>query len=897
MPGRKPSPPHLYLIDGHSLIYRAYFAIRGLSTSKGVPTNAAYGFTNMLLKLFREKQPQFLAIAFDSKGPTQRHEEYAEYKAQRPEMPDPLQQQIPIIHQIVSAFRIPVLMMEGYEADDLIGTLSKHAEKEGMEVTIVTGDKDLFQLIGPKVQVYDTMKDKTYREEDVHQRFGVEPTRIVEIMGLMGDSVDNIPGVPGVGEKTATKLIREFQTIDNLLGNLDRISQPKLRASLKQHSDLARMSRHLATLRLDCPINLTLSDYERKSSNVEKVTELFRELEFTGLLKQLDELQIGHMERAPGSLGHGLEPIRYEIVTDQVVLGSLIDRIRNTGQVVIEPFPRENWISVSVIVDGQPYNIPIRNGKEEGSPRLTEKVVLSALGNVLSDPKIKLLGHHLKGLVLDCMNRNLTVQGLEFDTEIASYLLNPSRRDHSLETAALEHLGRSLKSLPKLDRDKPIDADQIGAILAARGESVKALSHKMTPMLEEQELLSLFREIEMPLIPVLARMEQTGIKINSKSLNKLSDELHQKLRVMVNKIYAIAGQEFNINSPKQLSKVLFEDLGLTPIKRTKTGYSTNEEVLQQLSVEHELPTEILNYRHLSKLKSTYVDALPQLVNPRTGRLHTSFNQTGTATGRLSSSDPNLQNIPIRGEWGKRIRSAFITEEGHQLMSFDYNQVELRILAHVSGDERLTTDFKEGTDVHTSTASKIFGVATDAVTSDMRRTAKSVNFGIVYGISPYGLSTTLGIPQNEAKQYIDSYFSYYPGVRRFIDETIDGASKQGYVTTLLHRRRPIAELGSQNRATRGFGERTAVNTVIQGSAADLIKVAMIRITEKFRKESIKSRLLLQIHDELIFEVPDSETDQIKQFVKAEMEGAFPLRVPIIVDYKMGKSWGTTEAPIG
>jgi DNA polymerase I len=883
----------LFLIDGHSLIYRAYFAIRSLSTSKGFPTNAVYGFTNMLLKVIREKKPDYLVVALDAKGPTHRHMEYEAYKAQRPEMPDGLQLQLPIIHRLVSAFQIPILIKEGYEADDLIGTLAKRSEQQGLDVTIVTSDKDMFQLITPRIRIYDTMKDKTYEERDVRERFGVEPARVIEIMGLMGDAIDNIPGVPGIGEKTAIKLIGEFETIDNLLKNLDRINKPKLRKTLQEHSDQAHLSRQLAALQLDCPIEVDFTNLKAKPPDLTELTNLFRELEFTSLIKKVKEslsLDVSPKEQSSPSLS--LLPASRIIINKEGLI-SLTQRVEEARQMVIEPLPvsrlRKSWIGVSVSLPDESYYIPIGHQHADVPSQLDENVILKQLSGPLKNSSVKKLGHDLKTLLISSWNRELSVEGPLFDTSIASYLFNSNQHDHSLETSAFEHLGYSLSPIPTDVQAPGASAETVAATMNERGQCILKLSNKLLPLLAEQQLTELFQEIELPLIAVLADMERTGIKLNVEKLATLSKELDQQLGAIMQRIYSLAGDEFNINSPKQLSEILFKKLGLKPIKRTKTGYSTNEEVLQQLTLEHNLPAEILNYRQLAKLKSTYVDALPRLVNPETGRVHTSFNQTATATGRLSSSEPNLQNIPIKGEWGKRIRKCFIAEDGCQLMSFDYNQIELRILAHLSGDEKLIKDFIEDKDIHMSTAMKIFGLPGKDITPEMRRTAKTVNFGIIYGISAYGLSTTLGIPQTEAKRYIENYLSQYQGVRLFMKQTIEEASARGFVTTMMLRRRAIPELASQERAIRAFGERTAVNTVIQGSAADLIKLAMIQIYKRIRKEGLMSHMLLQIHDELLFEVPVSEIKLMKFMVKKEMEGVIALSVPLKVDVGMAADW--------
>jgi len=887
--------PRLFLIDGNSYFYRAYFAIRSLSTSKGLPTNAIYGFTTMLLKILRDHHPDFLAVAFDAKGPTVRHAEFQGYKAQRPDMPDPLRLQIPYIHRMVDAFRIPVVLMEGYEADDLIGTLARQAEAAELDVTIVSGDKDMFQLISPKTCVYDTMKDKVYRPEEVRERFGVEPDRVVEIMGLMGDAIDNIPGVPGIGEKTAVDLIRRFGTIENLLSRLAELEKPKLRENLRAHSDQARMSRQLALIRRDCPVNLDLDRFRSTAPDPEATTGLLRELEFSRLLKQLE------MPAAAGTAN-------VETVTTEESLEKMMQDLASAETIGLQFWvlpkdaagpnhaPGRDRSAILGISIGDPdciYYIPMGHHYLGMPPTLGRAAVLGHLRSLLGDPTKRKVGHDLKAALLTCGQCGLEIGGPTADTMIESHLLNPNRRDHGLESIALDRLGLRLPALPApLTPEIPVE--QIASLAGEHVLSILKLDKDLLPLLQEQGMDRLFDEIEMPLVPVLADMEEAGIKLDVEALKGFSSELESQLTVMVKTIQSLAGTEFNLNSPKQLAEVLFDRLGLTPTKKTKTGYSTNEEVLQQLALHHPLPAEILTYRQLTKLKSTYVDALPRLVNPETHRLHTTLNQTVAATGRLSSSDPNLQNIPIKDELGRRIRRAFIAEKGFCLLSADYNQVELRIMAHLSQDENLRSAFQKGEDVHTTTAVQIFGLAPGQISPEMRRTAKTVNFGIIYGISPFGLSSTLGVSQSEAKQYIDRYLALYSGVRHYMETTLAGAKERGFVTTILSRRRPIPELSDANPAVRGLGERAAINTPIQGSAADLIKVAMIRIANRLKTEGRRTRMLLQIHDELIFEVPENEIDPVTKLVREEMEGAMSLTVPLKVDIGVGANWSEAHA---
>ncbi|MBI3598219.1 MAG: DNA polymerase I [Nitrospirae bacterium] len=740
-----------YIIDGSSYIFRAYFAIRELSNSKGLPTNAVYGFMKMIMKIVNEMSPDYLAIVFDAKGPTFRHTAYKEYKAHRPPMPEPLSIQIPYIHRAVSAFGIFSTLREGYEADDLIGTLAKKGEAQGLNVMIVSGDKDMFQLISPHITIYDTLKEKRFTEVEIRARFGVAPPQIVEIMGLMGDTADNIPGVAGVGEKTAIDLVGQWGTIENLLLNLNQVKRPKLREALEKEKEIARLSRSLATIDINCPIDFNLETYKISPPDMDALVPLLQELEFSSLLKEMRE---------------------------------------NDVRFPVEPFGN----------DKNAHDDSVR--VERATPEMM----------------------------------------------IADYLLNPTKRDHSLTESKEQQL----------------------LLLAERG------------------LSSLFFDIEIPLMAVLSEIEQSGVKINVPLLKSMSADLQTTLVELTKKIYALAGREFNINSPKQLGQILFDELHLTPLRKTKTGFSTDEEVLTHLSIQHELPAEILNYRQGVKLKSTYVDVLPNLVDQE-DRVHTKLNQTVAATGRLSSTDPNLQNIPVVGEWGRRIRQAFIVEEGSLLLTADYNQIELRILAHLSNDPALINAFKTGEDIHVKTAAEIFALPKDVITKEMRRVGKTVNFGIIYGISPFGLAANLGISQKEAKRYIDLYFAHYHGVKAFIEKTVRGAEKMGYVTTLFNRRREIPELSSGNRKVREIGERLAVNTPIQGSAADIIKLSMIAIAKWMKERGVKSRMILQVHDELLFEIPDGEIFFMQEKVTSLMEEVIWLSVPLKVDLGIGLNW--------
>ena len=879
----------LYIIDGNSYIYRAYYAIRGLTTSTGLPTNAVFGFANMLLKVIKDKTPDLLAIVFDPKGPTRRHHEYAEYKAHRPPMPRDLVPQIPYIHKLVEAFRIPVFIKDGQEADDVIATLARKAEADGLDVTIVTGDKDLLQLVGPCIRVYDTLKEKIYEPQDVQERFGVPPAGVIEILGLMGDASDNIPGVPGIGEKTAQTLMKQYGSIDNLLSHLDEISRPKLRQSLRENAHLARLSRELARLHADIPLDVSYEALTPKEPDSHLLMGLLRELEFPSLLKYVVKEDAREAD--------------YQAVLDETAFQRLLTVLSaskefcfDTETTSLSPM-QADLVGISFAVEPyEAYYIPLGH-VYLGVPRqLGLEHVLKQLKPIMENAGILKIGQNIKYDVLVLGHYGIEVQGISFDTMIASYLLNPGKTSHGLDALALEYLNHKTTTYQEVTGSgkKQIGFHEVDIETATRysGEDADItlrLKQKLSPMLQEQNLDPLFRDMEMPLMKVLAEMERVGVKVDATFLGIMSKKLAQNIATVEKTIYELAGAAFNINSTKQLAEILFVKLGLTPIKRTKTGFSTNVDVLEELAHLHSLPAEILTYRTLSKLKSTYVDALPAMINPKTGRLHTSLNQTVTATGRLSSSDPNLQNIPIRTELGREIRKAFIAESGCSLLSADYSQIELRILAHMSGDDALIRTFIADEDVHTRTAAEIFGLPAEEITPEMRRKAKAVNFGIIYGISAFGLAQDIGVSNAEAKRYIDSYFARYPGVRAFIDRTIEQARTTGFVTTLFERRRFIPELSSSTAPVRSFGERMAVNTPIQGTAADLIKIAMIRISEKLKSKGLASKMILQVHDELVFELPDSEIELMKQFVQEEMEGVVKLSVPILVDLGVGKNW--------
>ncbi len=881
-----PNRPQLYLIDGSSYIYRAFYAIRHLSNSKGLPTNAIYGFTQMLLKVLKDHRPDYLAVVFDSKAPTFRSEAFKEYKANRPAMPEGLILQIPYIKKIIEGYRIATLEMDGYEADDLIGTVAKGLESE-VDVVIISGDKDLLQLVGNRIQVYDTMKEKRYGEEEVIERFGVKPEQVVEVMGLAGDTIDNIPGVPGIGEKTAIGLIKTFGSIENLLNHLDRIPQKKTKERLENYSALARLSRQLATIRTDLPLTFHKENFALSSPDLRVLRDLFKELEFNKLLKELPE------EGPKGEM-----VCDYHLVTDHEKFLQLLQDLKESKCFAIDvettsPYPMwAKLVGISLShTPHQAFYIPI--GHQQGE-QLPLDQVLKELKPLLEEEGVKKVGQNIKYDWIVLKHHGIAMRGILFDSMIASYLLNPTKHNHNLSEIAQEYLDRKLIDYKEVVGGKGMTFDQVDLEKAKDyscedAEVAFQLYHLLFPKLKEGGFENLFQEVEMPLSIVLAKMEMNGVKIDIDLLSDFSKEIEGLLLQKMEQIYGMAGEVFNINSSQQLAKILFEKLKLPVIKKTKTGISTDIEVLEKLSLHHDLPLAILGYRNLSKLKSTYIDALPKLVHPETGRVHTSYNQTITATGRLSSSDPNLQNIPIRTDEGNRIRQAFIPEMGNLIVSADYSQIELRILAHLSKDEVLIEAFRRDEDIHSRTASEIFHVPIEKVTPSMRREAKVINFGIIYGMSAFGLSQQLKTEPRIAQAYIDEYFKKYTGVQAYIQNSLEEARRKGFVTTLLNRRRYLPEILSPTVVIRQASERMAINAPLQGTAADIIKLAMIRIQNRLEERHLSTKMIMQVHDELVFEVPKGEMENTLPMIREEMESVMNLSIPLKVFIHSGKNW--------
>jgi DNA polymerase-1 len=884
-----PEIPRFFLIDGSSYLFRAFYAIGGLSTSKGFPTNAILGFTSMLLRVLREMKPEYVAVVFDAKGPTFREEIYSDYKANRPGMPEGLEPQIPYVKRIVEAYSIPVIEKEGYEADDVIGTIAKEVAKQGVDVVILTGDKDMLQLVDEHVRTLDTMKDRSYGPREVVDRYGVKPEEMTDVMALMGDSIDNIPGVPGIGEKTAVALIKEYKTLENLLANREKVSKRKLVEVLTRFAEQARLSKRLATISTDVPLEYDLRDFASSEPDLERLKEIFRELEFNRFLKEVTSETLSVED--------------YHLVTEEDQFANLVAELEGCPgfSFDFETTSRNAMLAelVGLSISFTPhraYYIPLGHQYAGVPKQLDKEFVLNTVKPLFEDGRLKKYGQNMKYEYVLLKRSGIELRGIACDTMVASYLLNPTKHNHNLEEISREYLDHRMTSYKDVvgSGKKEVTFDQVDLNTAKNyscedSDVTFLVSHILLPKLEDEGFKNLFCEVEIPLIGVLAHMEMNGVKIDRSLLEEMSKEFEGKLASIADRIYLLAGERFNINSSQQLAKILFEKLNLPKVKRTKTGVSTDTEVLTKLAQGHELPGELLAYRSLSKLKSTYIDALPKLINPRTGRVHTSYNQTVTATGRLSSSDPNLQSIPIRSEEGKRIRQAFIPEEGWLMLSADYSQIELRILAHLARDSILCEAFHRDEDIHARTASSIFGVRLEDVTPEMRRQAKVINFGIIYGMSAYGLGKELGIEPKVASAYIEGYFQKYRGVKEYIDSSLRGSREKGYVTTLLGRRRYFPEINSSNQMARNAAERTAINTPIQGTAADLIKAAMIQIHRRLIDLNLSTKMVMQVHDELVFECPEGELEQVSQIIREGMEGVMDCSVPLKVSIACGRNW--------
>ena len=881
----------IYLVDGSSYVHRAYHAIGNLSNSKGFPTNAILGFAKMTLKLIEERKPRYMAVVFDAKGPNFRHKIYEEYKANRPPMPEDLQAQIPYIRAFVKGLNVNMIEMAGYEADDIIGTLARMGEEKGLRVVIITGDKDFRQLISPNISLWDTMKNRFTDLEGFREEYGLEPDQVIEFMGLSGDPSDNIPGVPGVGEKTALTLIKLFHTLENVFDHVEEARGKKLQENLRTSRDKAILSKRLVTIDRHVPIDKKIEDFKTGDPDVDKLAEMFRELEFRGLWDQFaSRKETEEKEYRLCLYREELLAVAKEISDRKLV--SLDTETTST-----DPLKAE-LVGISLCLeDGKAVYLPLAHRYLGAPDQMGVQEALEILKPLLQDETIKKIGQNIKYDALVLRTQGIKLEGIHFDTMIASYVINPGLRQHNLDYLAQHYLNHKMityrEVVGKSRSDfSEVDVDGAMEYSCEDADVTFQLMHILENQLREDQNEELFYGLEMKLIPVLIDMEFAGIKIDKTIFKDMSRHFAGQLREIEKEIFEEAGMEFNINSPQQLGYVLFEKLQLPVQKKTtKTkSYSTDVKVLTKLStLPYKIPKLLLRYRTLSKLKSTYLDALVKRVDSSTGRIHTSYNQTVAATGRLSSSDPNLQNIPIRSEEGREIRKGFVAEAGHVLLSSDYSQVELRIFAHYSGDRAFMEAFGEDEDIHTRTASEIMNVPKESVTPDMRRIAKAINFGIIYGMGSKKLSDELGIEYKVAKDYIDAYYERYKGVAEYRERMVSFAREKGYVTTLFNRRRYLPDINHQNRIIRSEAERMAVNTPIQGTAADLIKMSMIRIHARLKEESLRTKMLHQVHDELVFEVPEDEIQAVRSLVKEEMEGVYELAVPLKADINTGRNW--------
>ncbi len=890
------APARILIVDGTNTLYRAFFAIPGLRAPDGTPTNAAYGFLNSLLKLLREERPDFALVAFDPRGKSFRHALFPDYKAGRDAQPEDLSAQFPLVRELLAALRVPCVEVPGYEADDVIATLVARAP-EGAQVAIVSSDKDLMQLVGERVTLLDGIKERRIGPAEVVLRFGVGPERLLDLRALVGDPSDNIPGVKGIGEKGAAKLLEKWGDLEQLLAHAGEVEPAKAREALLSQEPQARLSKQLSTLHRDAPLAGDYPDWARCEPDLEALRALYQRLGFTRLLDSLG---------APASPARAesaaVEDASIEIVETPEALSRLAEELLRRPRLPLAPVlegdsaMRSQLAGLAIAFDGQRCAyLPLAQAPD-GGRALPLEAVLEALRPALAQPaRVAWLARETKPLLVFCAEQGLTLAAPDFDVEIAAQLLDPSG-SRALGSLASQHLARALQPWEELagrGAKARAAAELPRAALArwacAEALAVRDLQQPLSARLAADELWPLFEELELPLVRVIAELERSGVRVDAAVLAGLSTEYQARLAQIEAQIHVLAGGPFNIGSPKQLQQLLFEKLKLSPIKKTKTGFSTDEDVLEQLAHEHELPAQVLAHRRLSKLVNTYIDALPPLVDPRSGRIHPTFHQLGAATGRLSSSHPNVQNIPIRSQEGVRIRGAFVAAEGARLVSADYSQVELRILAHYSEDESLIDAFRRGEDIHRRTAAEVAGIAPEAIDAEQRARAKAVNFGIIYGSSAFGLARQLGIASADAQATIDAYFERYRGVRRFLRETVEQARERGYVRTWLGRRRYLPDLASRNRTLRTAAERMAVNSVIQGTAADLIKKAMLEVDQALAAGAFRARMILQVHDELVLEAPTAEVERVSDLLRERMEGVLSLRVPLRVDVGSGASW--------
>ena len=882
----------IYLIDGTAYIHRGYHAVRNLSNSKGLPTNAAFSFTRMLMKLMKEKESQYAVVFFDAKGPTFRHEIDKDYKANRPPMAEDMAVQIPYIRKIVEGFNLPIVEQQGYEADDMIGTLAVKAEKEGFDAVIVSGDKDFAQMVTDHVTIWDPMKEVVIDRAAVEKKFGIQPAQVIDVMALSGDTSDNIKGVPGIGEKTALSLIQAFGSLDNLYDRVETITKKKQKENLLAHRDDAYLARKLVTIDTNAPVAWDLEAFTVKAPDNAALSALFGELEFTGLQKEFPQQT-------------DLSGKRYTGLMTQQELEALAGRMEkascfafDTETTALDPM-KARLVGISLALEpDEAFYIPVGHAYEGAPEQLDRDRVLRTLAPAFENTKITKIGQNIKYDWTVLSRCGLKIAGPVFDTMIAAYLLNPTRRSYGLDRLAADYLNHRMITYQEVTGTgknakcfSAVPLEEATPYAAEDADITFSLHRLLEKELKQGGLFELLETIEMPLVPVLMHMEMAGVAVDRGALAALSKELEGQLEKLEGEIYSLAGETFNINSPQQLGVILFEKLGLPTQKKTKkkTGYSTDADVLTVLADHHELPALLLRHRTLAKLKSTYADALGELIHPETGRIHTSFNQTATATGRLSSTDPNLQNIPIRTEEGRQIRKAFVPRPGWTFVSADYSQVELRILAHYSRDPILIEAFENDEDIHIRTASEVFQLFPEMITEDVRRQAKAINFGIVYGISPFGLARDLGISQKMAKNYMDSYFSRYSRVKEFMDKAIADARETGQTRTMFGRIRYLPDIDSPNRTLQGYAERAAINTPIQGTAADIMKLAMIATEKVLAKEKLASVMLLSVHDEIVLECPPEEVKTVSALVAGIMENVCDLAVRLKVNVAQGLNW--------
>lgn len=878
----------LIIIDGNSIINRAFYALPDMSNSEGLKTNAIFGFVRMMFKIIEDYQPTHMSVAFDKKAPTFRHKQYADYKAGRKKMPDELAQQLQPLKDLLDKFNINRLELEGYEADDLIGTVARLGEENDFKVYIVTGDKDAIQLASHKTTTLITKKGvgevEEYNYNSVLERYEMTPTQFIDLKGLMGDKSDNIPGVPGVGEKTGIKLLKQYSTIENLIEHTDEL-KGSIKKKIEENKDLALMSKELATIITNVPIEVKLEDLEYGDYNKDDVVEKFKEFGFTSLITKLLDIEGGETtikEEIDLKIEH-LDNVEDFIKKAEENKKVIIDVIGKEGNIL-----DKRVLYVFLSLDGN----EIYYVNEDELPQIK---------TLLSNPEVKKYGYDLKEDYILLKPYEIELNSMDFDITIAEYLIDSkSSTSYECSAIAMKYLTRKIKSKEdllgkgaKAKKFDEIEFDELSAYIGDILNTVNGVYPKMEENLKETEMDGLFYHVEMPLVEVLGSMEYIGMKVDKDQLNELKEKFTTIINELENEIFELAGEPFNINSPKQLGVVLFEKLGLPVIKKTKTGYSTNAEVLEKLRDKHEIIDKITEYRQIVKLNSTYVEGLLKIINPKTGRIHSSFNQTITTTGRISSTEPNMQNIPVKTEMGRDIRKVFVADDNCKLVDADYSQVELRVLAHMSGDENMIDAFKHGEDIHSKTASQIFDVNIKDVTSKQRIEAKAINFGIIYGKTDFGLSQDLNIPVATAKAYIDSYFNKYPKIKEFMDEAVESATETGYATTILNRRRYIPEIKASNFIVRNQGKRFAMNAPIQGSAADIIKVAMVNVYNKLKENNMKSRLILQVHDELIVEAVDEELEMAEKIVREEMENAQSMDVKLDVDLNTGDSWYETK----